>query len=141
MAKRKAKKKTLSQYERRLLQRINKEHIPGDQLRRFADEVHQLNQGEGTFEAMSFVALRLFDANPDRMISAHFRVVALAKIVSGGSLPGWTRTPQPDGSIMTHSTLFDAAGQVPLRLKGDVFFFSRAILLKKSFQLAKPIKG
>jgi len=38
---------------------------------------------------------------------------------------------------LTRGVLFDAAGQVPLRIIGNRFEFSCAKLLKKVFQIAK----
>lgn len=123
-----------------MLSRINKAHIPGLQLMQFSKEVYKLEPDDRTFEGITVTAVSFFDGDPDYVMSAYFRMRALAEIVSSGRLPGWTKTPQSDGSIMTHPALFDAAGQAPLQSKGDNFVFNRAIFLKRAFQLAKLLK-
>jgi hypothetical protein len=39
--------------------------------------------------------------------------------------------------FLTNTALFDAAGEVPLRIKDNKFEFSRAALLRKVFHVAK----
>lgn len=140
MTKSGTRKKQSFRSGRKILLRINKAHIPGVQLMQFSKEVHRLEPGDQTFEGITVTAVRFFDGDPDHVMSAYFRMRALAEIVSSGRLPGWTGIPQPDGSVMTHPALFDAAGQAPLQSKGDNFVFNRAIFLKRSFQLAKLLK-
>jgi len=73
-------------------------------------------------------------------MSAIFRMEALARIINQGRLEGWTKPPDKNGMSLTNTALFDAAGQLPLRIIKDRFEFSRATLLKKVFQIAKPQK-
>jgi hypothetical protein len=65
---------------------------------------------------------------------------ALARIISQARLEGWTKPSQEKGMFLTNTALFEAAGQVPLRIVENRFEFRRATLLKKVFQIAKPQK-
>jgi len=119
----------------RMLRSMNSAKIAGSELMQFAEEVHRLKPEDLDFEGRTITAIKLFGGS-DRAMSACFRMEALAKIISEGRLPGWTK-PGESGSTMTHTALFEAAGQVPLRLVNERFEFSRSALLKKAFQLAK----
>jgi hypothetical protein len=124
--------------DKRVLHRVNKAHVTGEQLMRLAEEVHLISEDERDLDGIMIQAISLFH-DADLALSAQFRLRAMARIVTAGHLPGWAHTPQPDGSIRIETAIFDAAGQTPLQSDGPTEFkFSRATLLRKAFQLAKP---
>jgi hypothetical protein len=137
MEKQKSNKKRATQsFTTKMLRRINCTKLDGWELMTFADEVHRLKPKGRDFEGQVITAIRLFN-NSDKVMSATFRMEALAQIVSKGRLEGWTKPGDKKGMSLTNPVLFDAAGQVPLRIVKDKFEFSRATLLKKVFQIAK----
>jgi hypothetical protein len=138
MAKEKSKKKRASQgFDTKMLRRINSTKFAGSELMEFADEVHRLKPEHQDFEGRAFTALRFFKGDSDRVMSGMFRMEALARVASQGRLEGWTKPGGEKGVILTNTALFEAAGQVPLRIIENRFEFSRATLLKKAFQIAK----
>jgi hypothetical protein len=137
MAREKPKKKrVLGGFPTKMLKRINSTRFAGSDLIEFATRVHRLKPKDQDFEGQVITAIRLFN-DSDKVMSATFRMEALARIVSEGRLEGWTKPGNKKGMSLTNTVLFDAAGQVPLRIVKGKFEFSRATLLKKVFQLAK----
>ncbi len=127
--------------DRRVLRRVNKACLTGEQLMELAEKVHLLKEDKRDVDGVMITAISLFHEG-DVALSAQYRLRALAKIITAGDLPGWAHTPRPDGSIMVETAIFDAAGQTPLRFDGPTeFTFSRTALLRNAFQLAKPRKG
>lgn len=141
MAKEKSKRKRTSQgFTRKMLRDINATKFTGSELMEFANEVNRLKPKDRDFEGRAITAIRFFDGDSDRAMSALFRMEALARIISQARLEGWTKPSEKKGMFLTNTALFDAAGQVPLRIIENRFEFSRATLLKKVFQIAKPQK-
>lgn len=103
----------------------------------FANEVDWLKPKDRGFEGRMVTALRFFKGDSGRVMSAMFRMEALARIISQGRLEGWTKPGDKKGMSLTNPVLFDAAGEIPLRIIKNRFEFSRATLLKKVFQIAK----
>jgi|GEM_PF-1160437 hypothetical protein len=137
MAREKSKKKSRPQnFTAKMLRDINSTKLTGSELMEFANEVHRLKPKDRDFEGRAITAIRFFE-NSDRAMSAMFRMEALARIISQGRLEGWTKPGDKKGMSLTRAVLFDAAGQVPLRIIGNRFEFSRATLLRKAFQMAK----
>jgi hypothetical protein len=122
-----------------MLREINATKFAGAELMEFANEVHRLKPKDRDFEGRAIAAIRFFE-NSDRAMSAMFGMEAFARIISQGRLEGWTKLGDKKGMSLTNPVLFEAAGQVPLRISKNRFEFSRATLLKKVFQLAKPEK-
>jgi hypothetical protein len=138
MAREKPKKKRTSQgFTTKMLRGINSTKLTGLELMQFANEVQRLKPKDRVFEGRVITAIRLFDGDSDRVMSAMFRTEALARIISQGRLEGWTKPGDKKGMSLTNPVLFDAAGQVPVRIIKNRFEFSRATLLKKVFQVAK----
>jgi|SRR5271157_3469901 len=121
------------------LRHVNQTPISGDDLMKYADEVHGLEEGLRDFEGRMIVAVRLF-GDADKAFSVYCRMGALAKIVSSASLPGWAQEPKEDGSIGVNEALFHAAGQARLKAEGNDLVFVRSNLLRKAFQIAKTLK-
>ena len=141
MAREKPKKKRAPQsFTTKMLRGINSTKLTGSELMEFANEVHRLKPKDRVFEGRVITALRFFKGDHDRVMSAMFRMEALARIISQGGLEGWTKPGDKKGMSLTNPVLFDAAGQVPVRIIKNRFEFSRATLLKKVFQIAKPQK-
>ena len=137
MAREKSKSKRASQdFTARMLRDINGTRFTGSELMEFANEVHRLKPKDRDFEGRAITAIRFFE-NSDRAMSAMFRMEAFARIISQGRLEGWTKPGDKKGMALTKTVLFDAAGQVPLRIIKNRFEFSRATLLRKAFQMAK----
>jgi hypothetical protein len=137
MAREKPKKKrTPRNFTAKMLRDINSTKLTGAELMEFANEVHRLKPKDRDFEGRAITAIRFFE-NSDRAMSAMFRMEALARIISKGRLEGWTKSADEEGMSLTNPILFEAAGQAPLRIRGNRFEFSRATLLKKVFQIAK----
>ena len=135
---RKSKKKGVRpSFTAKMLRDINSTKLTGLQLMEFATGVHDLKPKDRGFEGRVIVAIQLFEGDSDKVMSAMFRMEALARIISRGRLEGWTKPADEKGMSLTKPVLFDAAGQVPLRIIKNRFEFSRATLLKKAFQLAK----
>jgi hypothetical protein len=138
MAREKSKKKRVPQsYSTKMLKRINATRFTGAELMEFANEVHRLKPIDCDFEGRTIAAIQFFDGDSNRVMSALFRMEALARIISQARLEGWIKPSQEKGMFLTNTALFDAAGQVPLRIIENRFEFSRATLLKKVFQVAK----
>jgi hypothetical protein len=138
MAREKPKKKRAPQsFTAKMLRGINSTKLTGSELMEFANAVHRLKAKDRVFEGRVIAALRFFKGDHDRVMSAMFRLEALARIISQGRLEGWTKPGDKRGMSLTNPVLFDAAGQVPLRVIKNRFEFSRATLLKKVFQIAK----
>jgi hypothetical protein len=141
MAREKSKRKRTSKdFTTRMLRDINGTKFAGSELMEFANEVQRLNPEDRDFEGRTVVAIQFFNGDSKRVMSALFRMEALARIISQARLEGWVKPSQEKGMFLTNTALFDAAGQVPLRIIGNRFEFSRATLLKKVFQVAKPQK-
>ena len=138
MAREKPKKKRAPQsFTTKMLRGINSTKLTGSELMEFANEVHRLKPKDRVFEGKVIAALRFFKGDHDRVMSAIFRMEALARIISQGRLEGWTKLDDKKGMSLTNPVLFEAAGQVPLRIIKNKFEFSRVTLLRKVFQLAK----
>ena len=138
MPKEKTKKKRAPQsFTGKMLRDINATKFTGAELMGFASEVHRLKPKDRVFEGRVIAALRFFKGDHDRVMSAIFRMEALARIISEGRLEGWTKPGDKKGMSLTNPVLFEAAGQVPVRIIKNKFEFSRATLLKKVFQIAK----
>jgi hypothetical protein len=138
MTKEKSKCKRASEgFPTKMLRRINSTKFKGHELMEFANEVHRLKPKDRDFEGRIVVAIQFFDGDSKRVMSALFRMEALAQIISQGRLEGWTKPGDKKGMTLTNAALFDAAGQVPLRVINNRLEFSRATLLKKVFQIAK----
>lgn len=134
----KPKKKGCPQsYATKMLRRINSTKFAGSELMEFAARVHRLKPRDRLFEVQVITAIKLFNGDSDKVMSATFRMEALARIVSEGRLEGWTKPGDKKGISLTNPVLFDAAGQVPVRIVGNRFEFNRATFLRKVFQLAK----
>ncbi len=123
-----------------MLRDINATKFTGAELMGFAKEVHRLDAEDRDFEGRAIIAIQFFGGDSKRVMSALFRMEALARIISQARLEGWVKPSQEKGMFLTNTALFDAAGQVPLRIIENRFEFSRATLLKKVFQIAKPQK-
>jgi hypothetical protein len=137
MTRQKSKKKRKPRnFAAKMLRDINATKFTRSELMEFANEVYRLKPKDRDFEGRAITAIRFFE-NSDRAMSAMFRMEALARIISQGRLEGWTKPGDKKGMSLTRPVLFDAAGQVPLRIIGNRFEFSRATLLRKAFQLAK----
>lgn len=135
MAREKPKKRRRPQnFTAKMLRDINSTKLTGSELMKYAKEVHKLKHPD--FDWRAITAIRIFE-NSDRAMSAMFRMEALARIISQARLEGWVKPSRKKGMFLTNTALFDAAGQVPLRIKDKRFEFSRATLLRKVFQLAK----
>lgn len=140
MAREKPKKRRRPQnFTAKMLRDINSTKLTGSELMEYTEEVHKLKPKDRDFEGRAITAIRFFE-NSDRAMSAVFRMEALARIISQGCLEGWTKPADEKGMSLTNPVLFEAAGEVPLRIIENRFEFSRATLLKKVFQLAKPQK-
>lgn len=138
MERKKSKRKRTSQdFTTRMLREINATKFAGAELMKFANEVHQLKPKDRDFEGRTIAAIQFFDGNSKRVMSALFRMEALVRIISKARLEGWVKPSQEKGMFYTNAALFDAAGQVPLRIIKNQFEFGRATLLKKVFQVAK----
>ncbi|MGA2464739.1 MAG: hypothetical protein ABSH06_10370 [Thermodesulfobacteriota bacterium] len=138
MAREKSKRKRTSKdFTTKILRDINSTKLTGSELMEFANEVQRLKPKDRDFEGRTIAAIRFFEGDSDRVMSAIFRMEALARIISQGRLEGWTKPSEKKGMFLTNTALFDAAGQIPLRIIKNRFEFSRATLLKKVFQIAK----
>lgn len=141
MLRQKTKKKRTSRgFTGKMVRCINATTLTGLELMGFADEVQRLKLKDRDFEGRAITAIRFFDGDSDRVISAIFRMEAFARIISQGRLEGWTKSADKKGMSLTNTVLFEAAGRVPLRIRENRFEFSRATLLKKVFQIAKVQK-
>lgn len=103
----------------------------------FANEVHCLKAEDRDFEGRVIIAIQFFGGDSKRVMSALSRMEALARIISKARLEGWVKPSEERGMFLTNTALFDAAGEVPLRIKDNKFEFSRAALLRKVFHVAK----
>jgi hypothetical protein len=134
MARKKQKRKRTSQdFTAKMLRDINSTKLTGSELMEYAEEVHKLRDPD--FEGRAITAIRFFE-NSDPAMSAMFRMEALARIISQARLEGWVKPSLEKGMFLTNTALFDATGEVPLRIRENRFEFSRATLLKKVFQVA-----
>lgn len=120
------------------MRRLNQEQISGPRLRRFAEEFQSLPKVERDFEGQVIAAIRVFGANADTALSAHFRMLALADLVKDG-LPGWANIANAEGAVMLHRAFLEAAGRAPLRWYGNEIRFSRSSFLRIAFQEAKGV--
>jgi hypothetical protein len=102
----------------------------------FAEEVHSVPEVERDFEGITIAAIKFFSGDPDAVLSAYYRMQALADLVTQG-VPGWAGEMNADGAIKTHPALFEAAGRAPLDWSGNELRFRRAPFLRVAFQEAK----
>lgn len=131
------RKRTPQDFTAKMLRGINATRFTGAELMRFANKVHRLKSKDRDFDGRVIIALRLFKGDHDRVMSAVFRMEALARIISEGRLEGWSKPGDKEGMSLSNPALFDAAGEVPVRIIKNKFEFSRATILKKVFQIAK----
>ncbi len=124
-------------YTARMLRGINSTNLAGSELMEFATRVHRLKPKDRDFEGRVITAIKLFKGDSDKVMSAMFRMEALARIISQDRLEGWVKPADKKGMSLTNPVLFEAAGQVPLRIIKNKFEFSRTTLLRKVFQIAK----
>jgi formyltetrahydrofolate synthetase len=138
MERKKSKRKLTPQnFTTRMLREINATKFAGSELMEFAARVHRLKPRDRVFEVQVITAIKLFKGDSDKLMSAMLRMEALARIVSEGRLEGWAKPGNKKGMSLANPVLFEAAGQVAVRIVGNRFEFSRATLLKRVFQLAK----
>jgi hypothetical protein len=129
---------TRTESQLQFLHRLNQTQVSGSRLMHFAEVVHSVPEVERDLEGIAITAIRFFSGDPDAVLSAYFRMQALAEIVTQG-VPGWADEKEADGAIKTHPALFEAAGRAPLNWAGNELRFRRTSFLRIAFQEAKTI--
>lgn len=102
----------------------------------FASKVQALPKRERDFEGRAIAAIQFFSGDSNAVLSAYFRMEALASLVSQG-VPGWASETDADGAVKTHRALFEAAGRAPLVWSDGEIRFRRSSFLRVAFQEAK----
>jgi hypothetical protein len=121
---------------RRLVRRVNKNRPSGGLMSAYARECSELPRQLRGFEGHAITSAQLFSNAPEQGESAFFRMEALARLVAGNPLPGWTK-PGRDGGLLTLEVLFAAAADARVILSEGEITFDRESLLKRAFQVAK----
>ena len=104
----------------------------------FSEAVHLVPEDERDFEGIAVTAIKFFAGDLDAVLSAYYRMQALADIVTQG-IPGWAEEKNAEGAIKTHPALFEAAGRAPLNWAGREIRFRRASFVRIAFQEAKNL--
>ena len=123
--------------EKQFLRRLNETEVTGARLMQFAARVQSLPKRERDFEGIAIAAIQFFSGDPDAVLSAYFRMEALAFVVSQG-VPGWAKELS-GGASLTHPALFEAAGRARLCWTEGEVRFRRPSFLRIAFQEAKAM--
>ena len=129
---------TRTKSQLKFVRRLNQTEVSGSRLMSLAEAVHSVPDIERDFEGIAITAIKFFSGDPDAVLSAYYRMQALADIVSQG-VPGWAGEKSADGGIKTHPALFEAAGRARLNWAGNELRFRRTSFLRIAFQEAKLI--
>lgn len=120
------------------MRNLNAVKVTVSDLRRASDAVHALPEGERDWEGRLIAMVRLFPKQPDKGLSVEHRLAAMAKMVAGGALPGWSMPEAPDGSTMIAEAVWLAAASEPLVLSERDATFDCARFRARVLSLAQP---
>ena len=123
---------------KKMIAKANRTVLSHDEMFTFAKEAGLLDAEDRNFDGHTITAIRVFDADENKVLSVMFRMEALARLVREG-IPGWTGSEQPNGAIMTHAAIFAATGVEPLIERDGKLVFDREAFLRRVFQIGKDL--
>ena len=128
---------------RDLLAEVNALEIAKEELWEIASDLSASDRespdAEPCFEAgFTTIARRTKKRRRRRAFAIWSRMEALARLVEDEGAPGWTLPQMPDGSILTHRAVFNAAAVHPLVERDGEWVFDRTSFLDRVLELAEP---
>ena len=124
-----------------IAERVNSVAVTTEELREVAADSAQLHrqepQGVDT-EALMILVVKRYHANSKKAFAIFSRMRALALLIGGEDVTGWTLPALADGAVPTAAAVFCAAAVEPLIERGEELVFERATFLERVLELAEP---
>jgi hypothetical protein len=116
---------------RNLVERLNKTTVTKKEILEIVEKSEHHDDERKNFFGHIQTLVALHQGDQEKVSAIMFRMEALAKLIQGEGIPGWTESEAPDGSVLTQESVFAAAAVHPLIEKdGDVEFDRESFLLR-----------
>ncbi|MCH8039744.1 MAG: hypothetical protein IH977_05285 [Nitrospinae bacterium] len=120
-----------------LVRQVNKTPLAKKEMIEFIQEAEKIPRRDRCFQTHAIIAVRFFERNTDKAMSAIFRMEALSRLLNAGPIHGWTKDGKKKGSTLVSENIFAAAGQTPVHAMDRSVGFKKVELLKKAFELGR----
>ncbi|WP_454828840.1 hypothetical protein [Pseudoxanthomonas wuyuanensis] len=107
-------------------------------LRSASEAVHALLPEDRDWEGRLMAMVRLFPGNPDKGLAVEYRLVAMARMLEAGVLPGWATPEASDGSMLIAEPVWTATATEPIILGKHEARFDQRSFLTRVLSMAAP---